>query len=204
VVALERLCAAYRPTSGLNIDLCGFDLGSGMPAPRDYRDAPYVWQQNFFKMDEAKLRARLGSTRLFIGDIQKTGREYIDAKTLPIGFISFDLDYYSSTVSAFDALLEGDPQKYLPRVVCYFDDTVGPHAEMHNEYAGELLAIKEFNETHKMRKIVKLNGLRYKLLPIEGSWVEGIYVLHLFEHPKYNQYVYPVMDRQFPLAEGER
>lgn len=199
VVALERLCAAYRPARDLEIDLCGFDLGIGMPSPLDYRDVPYVWRQHFFRMDESKLRAKLEFTNLFIGDIQTTGRKYIDSTILPIGFISFDLDYYSSTISAFNTLLEGEPKKFLPRVICYFDDTVGPHAEMHNEFSGELLAIREFNEAHAMRKIAKLNGLRYKLSPIDGAWVEGIYVLHIFDHPKYNDYIYPGMDRQFPL-----
>lgn len=199
LLALERHCETYRPSADLEIELCGFDLGTGMPAPKDYRDAPYVWRENFFKMDELKLRDRLSFAKLIIGDIAMTGQQYIANANLPIGFISFDLDFYSSTLSAFNSILNDAPDKYLPRVVCYFDDTVGPHAEMHSEFTGELLAIKEFNEAQRNRKLAKLNGLSYKVLPITGPWIEGIYILHIFDHPKYNEYIYPTKDRQFPL-----
>ena len=87
-------------------------------------------------------------------------------------------------------------------MVCYFDDTVGPHWEMHSKFTGELLAIDEFNSRSHSRKLGKLNGLRYKLLPYEGLWVEGIYVLHLFDHPRYNEYIFPAPDRQLELDAG--
>jgi hypothetical protein len=202
LLALQSLCRKHSGPSGIDIQATGFDLGHGMPTPSDHRDMPYIWQGGFFRMDEEKIRARLDSARLIVGDVAETGRPFLESGAPPIGFISFDLDYYSSTRDAFAALLHGDPESYLPRVVCYFDDTVGPHFEMHSFFTGELLAIDEFNREQTARRLGKLNGLRYKLLPHEGSWIEGIYVLHLFDHPCYNQYIFPERDRQFEL-DGE-
>jgi hypothetical protein len=199
LLELERLSKKHSGPSGVYIQVAGFDSGGGMPEPIDHRDLPYIWQANFFKMDEAALRKRFSTASLHLGDVGETGRNYIASKPAPIGFISFDLDYYSSTVKAFEALLEADVERYLPRVVCYFDDTVGPHHVMHSSFTGEMLAIDEFNAAHKTRKIGKLNGLRYKIQPLDGAWVEGIYILHLFDHPRYNEYMFHTQDRQLPL-----
>lgn len=199
LLELERLSRLHAQASGLELQAVGFDLGTGMPQPRDHRDLPYIWQHGFFKMDEARLRGRLTCGRLVLGNVGETGRRFLATEPPPIGFISFDLDYYSTTAQAFAALLTGSMERYLPRVVCYFDDTVGPHFEMHSQFGGELLAIEEFNQASPRRKLGRLNGLRYKLLPHEGSWVEGIYVLHLFDHPRYSDYIFPKPDRQFPL-----
>lgn len=198
LLELERLGHRVSTEAGLSIRSAGFDLGSGMPEPVDYRDMPYIWQRGFFRMDEDLIRSRLTSADLVIGNIAQTGPTFMAAAPPPIGFLSFDLDYYSSTRSAMDALLNGAAERYLPRVFCYFDDTVGPHEELHSEFTGELLAIREFNEVHQQRKLGKINGLRYKL-PTDEPWIEGMYVLHLFDHPRYNDYAFPTSDRQFPL-----
>jgi hypothetical protein len=199
LLELERLAAAIGGESGLDIEVSGFDLGTGMPLPLDHRDMPYIWQRGFFTMDEPLIRSRLTSARLILGDIAGTGNEFIATSTAPVGFISFDFDYYSSTVAAMRALLDADPEHYLPRVLCYFDDTVGPHEELHSEFTGEMLAIREFNDAHPDRKIAKINGLGRKLPDETEPWVEGMYVLHIFDHPRYNDYVFPAADRQFPL-----
>ena len=163
LLELERLSKTHSGLAGVDIQVAGFDSGVGLPGPVDHRDLPYVWQPSFFGMDEAALRRRFSTASLYLGDIADTGRDYIAGKPAPIGFISFDFDYYSSTVKAFEALLEADVERYLPRVVCYFDDTVGPHHVMHSCFTGEMLAIDEFNAAQQMRKIGKLNGLRYKI-----------------------------------------
>lgn len=208
LVEMERLCSDIGRDQGVRIDPVGFDLGDGMPKPVDHRDCPYVWQEGFFAMDEPLLRSRLKAADLRLGDISATGPEFMREAPAPIGFISFDFDYYSSTVSAFNALLGHSPERFLPRVLCYFDDTAGPHEELHSEFTGELLAIKEFNEAHEKRKIAKVNALRYKFLPLsetsyELAWIEGIHVLHLFDHPRCNDYIFPERSRQFPLESGE-
>ena len=58
--------------TGVEITVFGFDTGEGMPAPADYRDLPYLWQADCFKMDQEKLKARLKSARLVMGPVDKT------------------------------------------------------------------------------------------------------------------------------------
>lgn len=189
LLELERLTRGVGAHTEVQIRCAGFDLGSGMPPPVDFRDMPYIWQRGFFKMDEQRLRSRLSTAELILGDIAHTGLSFMAGMPPPIGFLSFDLDYYSSTVIAMQALLNGEHERYLPRVFCYFDDTVGPHEELHSEFTGELLAINEFNTAHSHRKLAKIHGLRYKLLPLEQPWIDAMYVLHIFDHPRYNDYV---------------
>jgi hypothetical protein len=204
LIALERYGSIHSKAAKINIQVAGFDLGTGMPPPVDYRDMPYIWHEGSFKMQESELRNKLSIATLHIGDIARTGSEFISANNASIGFIAFDLDYYSSTMRAFDALLLASPEHYLPRVICYFDDTVGPHHEMHSPFTGELLAIDQFNLTSRHRKLAKINGLRHKLGPAATWWIEGIYVLHLFDHPLYNNYIFHRKDRQLPLSVTSR
>src|SRR3546814_10689466 len=88
----------------------------------DYRDLPYIWQESQFRMDRAKLEARLSRAKLVIGDVAQTcSRFFEEHRPAPLGAILFDLDYYSSTRYAF-AILDGPPETRLPRIFCYFDD----------------------------------------------------------------------------------
>jgi hypothetical protein len=200
LVELERLVGLVRQQIGVRILVAGFDLGVGMPEPADYRDLPYIWQRGFFQMDEPKLRARLTTAQLVLGDVAETLPRFIATAPPPIGFISFDLDYYSSTIAAMNTLLAAPSERYLPRTICYFDDTVGPHEELHCRFAGELLAIDEFNAHTTARKLAPVNGLAYKLHPLREPWIEGIYVLHDFSHPSYHRYIFHERSRQFPLT----
>ncbi len=141
-------------------------------------------------MDEHALRSRLKKSTLVLGDVTHTVPSFLEDESIPpipIGFISFDLDYYTSTKMAL-RIFEHDLKRYLPRVMCYFDDTVGHDDEYHCNYVGELLAIEEFNEQHRSIKVAKINGLRYKRF-IPDQWNEGIRVCHFFENRLYNKYV---------------
>ena len=69
----------------------------------------------------------------------------------PIAFIANDLDLYSSTINSFN-IFNADDKFYLPRIFCYFDDILGDEISMYNDYSGELLAIKEFNDSNKNKK----------------------------------------------------
>jgi hypothetical protein len=109
--------------------------------------------------------------------------EWASSDHPPIGFIAFDLDYYSSTMEAF-RVLEGDAERMLPRVPCYFDDMFGYGW---TDFMGERAAIDEFNASHEQRKIGKIHGLRFEL-PAEEfqqGWHELLYVIHMFDHPRY-------------------
>ncbi|HXW93459.1 MAG TPA: hypothetical protein VEK33_23115 [Terriglobales bacterium] len=184
LLALEQAAREIGQALGLRIQAFGFDTGSGMPGASDYRDLPHVWGKGFYKMDVDSLRKRLTSAQLVIGDVAETVPQWTSRTDVPpIGFISFDLDYYSSSISAF-RIFDGPAQGRLPRVFCYFDDIIWPPHACHNEYVGELLAIREFNEVHSERKLCPIHLLRHMRL-VPAPWNDQMYVMHDFAHPLY-------------------
>lgn len=185
LVALERAAEAATELSGTEVEVFGFDTGSGMPAAADPRDAPWLIELEYFSMDEPALRARLDGAQLVLGPVAETVPEWRASSHPPIGFVAFDLDYYSATVDAL-RVLDGDARRLLPRVLCYFDDVFGYGW---TDFMGVHAAIDEFNASQDTRKIGKIHGLRFELPPEEFQlpWHEKLYVAHLFDHPHYAQ-----------------
>ena len=183
LVALERAARRVQSHFGITIDVHGFDTGIGLPPPTDYRDLPNIFRQSEYRMDVDALRQRLRHAQLHIGLVGETVERFVASRPAPVGFISFDLDYYTSTMDAF-TLLEADESLMLPRIHCYFDDIMG---FTFSEFTGERLAIDEFNAAHVSRKISPIYGLRY-FLPrdyAQQQWSEMFYMAHLFDHPLY-------------------
>lgn len=197
LVALERHADYVRNETGIHVVTYGFDTGTGMPPPIDYRDMPYLWQAGYFAMDQDQLKARLRSSKLILGPVEKTIPIFSTQEdSPPIGFIAFDLDYYSSTLAAFK-IFELDEKRLLPRVACYFDDMVGDIDWAYNEFTGELLAIKEFNAAHHDMKLAPVQGLRF-FGKTPQLWHEQIFVAHIFKHADYCR---PISgSTQLPLA----
>jgi hypothetical protein len=190
LVMLEHLANLIGTEVGIDIATYGFDSGGGMPKPRDYRDLPHVWGEGYYRMDQEALRKRLTRATLVIGDVAQTVPETMASGMMaPVGFVAFDLDYYSSTKAAF-RIFEGAPQSRLPRVQCYFDDISWPEFGCLNEYVGELLAIREFNDEHAKMKICPIAYLRTQRQR-PARWNEQIFVCHDFEHPQYVANVAP-------------
>lgn len=191
LLAMEHHAGFVEQETGIKIEIFGFDMGTGLPPPQDYRDLPYLWQLGYYKMDKAKLEERLQRSKLIIGPVEETLRSFLESfgssnPPPPIGFISFDLDYYSSTVEAFH-VFSGERTSVLPRVICYFDDVSGDCEEAYNIFTGELLAIAEFNAANDYVKIAKCMGVRFYGGNIPREWHEQIYIAHLFRHPDYQR-----------------
>jgi hypothetical protein len=182
LLELERHASWVQKRSGVTIDVIGFDSGTGLPPPQDYRDLPNLWREGYFAMDVERLQAQLHTARLQLGPVSQTVQQLIADRPAPIGFISFDLDLYSSTMDAF-GLFDADDALLLPRVVSYFDDVIG---FSHSDFTGERLAISEFNDAHPERKLSQLYGLRW-VVEQELWWTEQMYMLHCFDHPRYNE-----------------
>lgn len=200
LLALERASTAIEDHVGVGIDVVGFDSGSGMPAPSDYRDLPHIWGEGFYKMEPEKLQQRLTRARLILGDVRETIPEWMNTEqAAPIGFVAFDLDYYSSTKAALD-LFRGPAASHLPRVHCYFDDLAGNDLSCMNQYVGEYLAIEEFNQESPERKLCRIEQLRLSRARWE-IWQDRMYAFHNFAHPQYNTLVIPRTraESQLPL-----
>jgi hypothetical protein len=187
-VALERAGSAAERLLGVHVAVFGFDTGTGMPPPKDHRDLPWAIRPGYFVMDEGALRNRLTRTELVLGPVAETVAAWSAADHPPAGFAAFDLDYYSSTVDAL-RLLDAPADHVLPRVVCYFDDIFGYGW---TDFTGERAAIADYNASHRERKVGPLYGLKYELPDSEWRrpWPEQMYVAHLFDHPRYREFVY--------------
>jgi hypothetical protein len=178
---LEREAAAVERDTGVTVTVVGFDAGSGLPAATsgDYRDHPDYWQPGDFPMDVEKLRASVGPrTQLVVGDIRETlPRWIVHTQPAPVGFVSFDLDYYSSTLAAFEIFVH-PAKRMLHRVACYFDDII---AFVAHRDAGELLAIRTFNAQHQGAiTIDRWHGIRQGR-PFDHPYLEQMFVAHDLE-----------------------
>jgi hypothetical protein len=193
---LLNLCALAPQVTretGVLIDVHAFDRGHGLPAPRDHRDHPELWTAGDFPMlDPESLRSRLpGFANLHLGDIAETLGAFQDRLTpeAPIGFVSFDVDIYSSTVDAL-RIYEGDPSRSLPVSIAYFDDTLGNPAGLgsllRNRWCGQLRAIDEFNEAHSLRKIDEIRTLKARRPLRHEIWLDQMYGVHALDHPLRN------------------
>ncbi len=177
-----------KRATGVQVNIAGFDSGKGMPPPADYRDHPEEFQAGDFPMSHDQLRPRLpANCQLVLGPVQETVPAFLKnslSSASPLGFAAFDLDYYSSTRQALTLLADNDASKYLFLPFLYFDDIVLP---TYNEWAGELLAMKEFNAEHEMRKIEQYRFLRSRRIFKAARWIDQMFLLHLFDHPRISQ-----------------
>lgn len=171
----------------VKIELYGFDTGVGLPCAEDYRDFAYYFKPGLYHMDPAILKSRLTRAKLILGDVKDTCKTFFTKyNPAPIGCVFHDLDFYSSTKEAL-RLFEGDASYFLPRIFLYFDDITGTNTWLVSEFAGELLAIEEFNMKHSLKKIA-INRYMPLMYP-DQWWAREIYVYHDFHHPKYNTFV---------------
>ncbi|APY85534.1 hypothetical protein A7J05_07220 [Streptomyces alfalfae] len=130
LLALAEHARYYSTATGVAVRVVGFDGGLGMPPAKDPRDLPYLFGAGLYTMDGDRLRARLGAAELVVGDLTETLPHYLRSRAdllreHPVGFVSLDLDYYSSTVTALDLFRGPEHEHLLPRVTCYLDDLPG-------------------------------------------------------------------------------
>lgn len=182
---LKNMCEIadfIHQTLGVEFRIYGFDTGAGLPAVADWRDHPEIWTGGTFAMpDFTGLAAQLpGNCELIIGDCRDTLAPFLRAHgsaEAPIGFVSLDVDQYHSTVSALK-IFDAEATHLAPVVPVWVDDSyIGV---LQTTYAGEGLAIREFNERHSLRKIEQ-KIVRTDDFP--RLWHHCIHFAHIFDHP---------------------
>lgn len=170
---------------GIEINLRGFDSGSGLPSTSDPRDVQYYWGPGAYLMDRPALEKRLaGRAEIIFGDVADTVSEWQGVPGAPIGAIFFDLDLYTSTMAAFKLLTK---ENVLPRVWCYFDDIVGGPSNAIAEGIGEREAIRQFNLDPERNHLHDILSPAYVFAgKTPEPWHQQIYLYHRLSHPRYN------------------
>lgn len=187
LLALEYHAEQAEKLYPVKIEIYGFDTGKGLPEVLDYRDMPYLYKPGFYEMNVPVLQAHLKRAKLVLGNVSDTvGGFFKEFNPAPIGAVSQDLDFYSSTMAAFK-LFEADSAHFLPRVFCYFDDTIGRETQLFGDFTGERLAIHDFNEGHAKVKLTPIYYLRAS--PAARLWHHQMWSLHFFDHADYNIFV---------------
>jgi hypothetical protein len=183
---LLNICALgerITKETGVRFRVAGFDGGEGMPPPADFRDHPELYKEGWFPMDRAALEAKLpANAELHIGPVGETMHAFVEGlgPRAPLGFATLDVDFYSSSKGAL-RLFEGRPDGYLPFVPVYVDDLA---LATHTRFAGELLAIREFNDEHELRKLDWDWNLANTRVFKRAEWLTHMFKLHVLDHPE--------------------
>jgi hypothetical protein len=179
---LASLASLVHDCTGVAFDVYGFDTSQGMPPAVDWRDHPELWQAGQMKMPdyEALQKTLPDHCTLVIGPIEETIESFCANRMSPdspLAFISFDMDYYSSTMQSL-RVMENPPDHYLPVMPIWVDDSYIHF--MQSRYAGEALALRDFNGTHELRKF------EYKQIRPNDHpefWHNCVWFCHIFDHP---------------------
>lgn len=131
-----------KKETGVSFRIYGFDTGTGLPEPVDYRDHPESFQTGDYPLIDPEILFEKtdGAVALIIGDVREKVEDFLVnlSPAAPLGFFTVDVDYYSSAVGCLQ-VLDGPAEKYLPHFWAYFDDITLASA---NHWCGELLAIE--------------------------------------------------------------
>lgn len=182
LVALAEHAQEIKRQTGIAVTVVGFDTGTGLPALQDWRDAPWLYAPGDYPGDPASLRERLAGRAVLVdGDLQNTFPEWISSGIAPVGFISIDVDYYSSTTAILDALATCSSQSLLPIASVYLDDILCFGVP---RCAGELAAIEEFNRNNPTRQFDRADWVGEFRPYREALWLKRLFDLYCFDHQK--------------------
>jgi len=201
LLALQDIAAEVSATLGVKCLVYGFDTGAGLPEVTDIRDLPQLYKRGDYRMNFTELKTRLRpETQLLLGSVSETLESFLAAAHPRVGFVSLDLDLYTSTRDAMKLFRDAAPLNHcLPRVVCYADDIMGPASA---DLTGERLAIREYNEAHRTCRCISLiHGLRYYLgwPHNRAQWPDMMFWAHFLDHPQYSTYDGLTPNPQLPL-----
>lgn len=182
-----RIGEKVTAITGVAFEFAAFDSGTGLPPPIDHRDHPEVFRAGDYRaLDIEALRRGLPSNaRLFIGDVAGTMPAFVARlrPEAPVGYVVIDVDYYSSAKAALE-VMKGPAECYLPLTLVYFDDIGSVTLPWANDWCGERLAIREFNDENTMRKLEHDRFMKYGRIYKDSDWLDRIYNLHVLDHPE--------------------
>ncbi len=182
MINICNICSMITESTEIQFEIFGFDSDVGMPTISNYKDHPEIWHTGQFLSDHNKIREYLTpNAKLISGNIKDTLEEFIKYNIYeesPLGFVSVDVDLYSSAKQCFELFKNGSPSCWLPTTIVWMDDI--NDLLTCNNWSGEALAIREFNEESEYRK---LQELRVRQNHPPAGWHDHIYGLHILNHP---------------------
>ena len=113
LISMARIAQRVTRVTGVEIKVVGFDTGTGLPQPRDYRDHPeHFMTGDYAPTDKDQLIRRLPENcSVRYGDISATVDEFLNNLRGVIGFVSVDVDYYWSAKEMLTNLLRDRCEK---------------------------------------------------------------------------------------------
>jgi hypothetical protein len=177
LLVMQEEAEVVSQKTGIDIRVYGFDMGTGLPQLiGDYRDHPDIWNPGDYPMNEAALRQKLSPrTRLILGNVEQTVGQLLEPPGIPsLGFVSIDVDLYSSTRAALN-VFRAAGRKMLLHVPMYFDDVDMFYT---HSKGGELLAMKEFNDEQHDVFIDQWRGIKaFRPFP-EAPYLDRFFIAH--------------------------
>ena len=182
---LEHYSLVIKKFLKIDFEIFGFTLKGGLPKyKKNPYDRLYRWGPGETPLTVKKNLKILKISKVFFGDVKNTLPIFMKknlSEDSPIGFIVYDLNYYTSTKYALD-VLKGKDKFYLPRLYNYFDDN-----SFSSDDEGEVKAIKEFNKKNK-KNLSTINELAEILSINFSKWIflgKRFRVMNSFNHKKF-------------------
>jgi hypothetical protein len=190
IKVMQKICKEISKEINVNFAIYGFDGASGLPESHNLKDQIYFWRENMFSNNNKNYsNIENHITKIIIGSVESTSVNFIEVHKPPvIGFVAFDLDYYTSTKAAFSLFNKININNFLPRVECFMDDTASFNYLSASSHTGVLLAINEFNQQDSDIQILQKVGIGRSRKQLSG-WFDACFVLHNFNHDKYNEFI---------------
>ena len=187
LINIQNICSKISKFLGINFRIYGFDNLTGLPTIETYKDHPDLYMSSDYPITDINyLKKKLDkNVELILGNVSSTIETFnkTDLTNCPIGFVSFDLDLYSSTKNALK-VFDRESKHLLPIVNLYIDDLASPK---HNSRCGVLLAINEFNSESKFRFIEQHSFLQKQRIFQRARWINHMFQLHVLDHEDRNK-----------------
>ena len=184
IISLEKYKKKIEKVLDINIEIYGFDMGSGLPKIEADEDLPFLWRKGLYNIDKAALEKKVNS-KIFYGDVKNTVDDFVKINKNNICCIFFDLDLYTSTINFLNQIPK-IKDHLLPRVLCYFDDVYVPENYI-NQFNGVFKAIDEFNKNFSEFKLgSSVDSHKNFKFPLAKT---SIYTLHSFKNHLYKKYI---------------
>ena len=186
LIDIENYIDDIKKFIDIDFNVYGFELGSGhIKEEIDPRNRLYELSGGDYTFIKKENLKKLKFSKLVLGDVKETVPKFLEEKHLdeaPLGFIIFDLGFYTSAKDALN-LLKSKSNRYLPRTTIYSDNN---YFVLENE--ADKLAFKEFNNEGG-KTISPIGELAEQLSLSWKKWIflgKRMFILSDLKHEKYN------------------